>query len=564
MSAKLHVLDFDLGPYAEAAKFAKAHKDAKPPYIPQYIKLKFPVMLQCHSVKKPDRASFWIYKRGAWRQKKEYFSLMERDCKKISDMIVAATKDASPMRWTKLSSLVWEDIVYTGSHAFKEFDFEIWQKRRKIPVFFPGKIATIDYDTGAIDWIDSTPEMGNLWTVDTFPVDMPTPIFDKFMSFAMADNKDFSKLLLQIAGACLTPLHLEGFYVFLRGEGKTGKTTFQKILRVVLGATNTTFLPLDMIDGRTKERLASCLANLPSESSGGKPLSIETMMRGLASGEASACDPKFRDSYDITPVAKNIFAVNKMPILTDSSDGTWRRVIIVPFDQKVERPDSFFAQRLSDELPGICHKMLIGLQELVRAGGDFDTILPACAQAVKLRYRTDCDHVLGFFAEVLDRDCEDHYAELSIPSDRHAAPQGERYALEAPRRGWHRAYCKWCSETNRKPYGEREFSDRMSSREFRERSFGVHEFPRHKTQIIRVWRADDQEVETEWAKIIPFDTEKRAAAPPAPTGFTIHPYLCDQCTRYGATGSICSIGHHPTTVMDSCPDFEQKSKQAPF
>jgi putative DNA primase/helicase len=61
-------------------------------------------------------------------------------------------------------------------------------------------------------------------------------------------------------------------------------------------------------------------------------------LKKIISGEPVKVDTKFIPSYDARPFCKIIFSANDMPKIADTSNGIFRRLLLIDFDNVV--PDS--------------------------------------------------------------------------------------------------------------------------------------------------------------------------------------------------------------------------------
>lgn len=165
----------------------------------------------------------------------------------------------------------------------------------------------------------------------------------------------------------------EVFALFL-GNGRDGKTTLQNILRMLVGEENYSTVPLEHLNGRfQKQQTVGKLANIIGEVSDTARFP-ETDIKSFVSGEPFTVEKKFQDPTKEVPTARITAAANNHPFFRDSSDGIWRREILIPFKHQVpkSRVNPNYAKRSfwydNKEISGIFNWALAGLKDLRQTG----------------------------------------------------------------------------------------------------------------------------------------------------------------------------------------------------
>ena len=116
----------------------------------------------------------------------------------------------------------------------------------------------------------------------------------------------------------------------------------------------------------------------------------------LASGEPVEarklyCDPEMVENY-----ARLAFNTNSMPTSADSSHGFRKRLLLIPFEVKIDKSkaDPNLAKKLIKESPGILLWAIEGLQQLIRNGyklSESETL-----EQIDEEYKSDTDSVAQF------------------------------------------------------------------------------------------------------------------------------------------------------------------------
>jgi putative DNA primase/helicase len=116
--------------------------------------------------------------------------------------------------------------------------------------------------------------------------------------------------------------------------------------------------------------LKNKLLNISTEIETRVPLA-SNILKKIISGELIQADQKFNKNPVIfKPIAKHIFSMNEIPIITDKSWGFERRLIVIKFNQRFEgiNEDKFLDKKLEEEISGIFNWMLLGLKRVLDTG----------------------------------------------------------------------------------------------------------------------------------------------------------------------------------------------------
>ena len=141
------------------------------------------------------------------------------------------------------------------------------------------------------------------------------------------------------------------------------------------------------------------------------------------------------------PTAKLIFATNHLPQFSDTSDGIWRRMRVIPFLETIpeERRDRTLAKRIAnEELSGVFYWSLEGLRRLETQ--DSFSACPICDAHLD-SHRHDSDPI----AQFLDECC--------------IMGEGHRVLSES----LYKAYSGFVIEAGRRPVGKSVFGKRLAS-----------------------------------------------------------------------------------------------------
>jgi P4 family phage/plasmid primase-like protien len=189
------------------------------------------------------------------------------------------------------------------------------------------------------------------------------------------------RVILQLIGYCLCRNNkYERVFIFF-GQGSNGKSTLIHLIEHFLGFTNlhrnVSHVSLhDLAKSRFKPaELYGKLANLFADL-GNKKISSEHwgIIKMLISGDSMSVERKGRDPFEFTPSAKLIFSCNEIPELPDNTYATWRRLILIEFENVFEENrDTNLINKLitEEEMSGLLNLALQNLRQLIR-DNEFD------------------------------------------------------------------------------------------------------------------------------------------------------------------------------------------------
>jgi P4 family phage/plasmid primase-like protien len=219
--------------------------------------------------------------------------------------------------------------------------------------------------------LPNSPDYFNLSALPVAPAVTGThPTWDRFLSRTFGENAAAIDVLQEVFGYCLWPdCRFEKFFIF-HGPGNTGKSTVVETLQAVLGEANVGAISLDRLGGRFDlSGLVGKMANIIFDASE-IDRTAEGTLKALVSGEPVPVEQKHRAIQSLRLTAKHIIATNALPRFHDTSDGIWRRLVLLPFDNvcPVEERDPSLKGKLRGELAAIAGWALGGLARLLAQG----------------------------------------------------------------------------------------------------------------------------------------------------------------------------------------------------
>lgn len=215
-----------------------------------------------------------------------------------------------------------------------------------------------------------TPHTMNIISTNKLPYeydkDAQCPIFLQVLEDATGGDQVKKDIIQEFAGYCLTrDTRLEKI-LFLIGSAGSGKSTILEGIIAMLGDENVSSATIDKIcqpryTGLFIDKIANIASEIPKDISG-----YEESLKAIISGEKITVDTKFIPSYDARPYCKLIFAGNDLPAISDSSDGIFRRMLLIYLNNTVskEKMDVDLKSKIKKEGAGIFNWALEGYSRI--------------------------------------------------------------------------------------------------------------------------------------------------------------------------------------------------------
>ena len=225
------------------------------------------------------------------------------------------------------------------------------------------------------------------------------------------------------------------------GEGANGKGVLFHVLEQ-LGGTACMSLNVGLFRRELYQLadLAGKRIALCSEAGATQNLVEDAYIKMLVGGDTMNVRQIRKDPFLLKPTAKLWWAMNELPPVADTSEGFWRRVMVIPFNRQFAVNERILdlKERLDAELPGIFNWAMQGLRRL-RDRGRF--VLPAQVSTATDEYRHEANPVALFVEECCFTN----------------APIDQQVLASA----LYSAYSDWCKENNYKPHSSKNFSHEL-------------------------------------------------------------------------------------------------------
>lgn len=305
----------------------------------------------------------------------------------------------------------------------------------------PIRFDSLDTDPYLFNMVNGT---FDLRTIEKFPHDQITMItklspveYDKnavcpqwlaFLNRIFRNQKEKEQLISFLQRACgysLTGDTKEQVMFFLYGSGANGKSTFIDVIQYIMGdygaATESTTFTTQKGDAIRNDiaRLVGMRFVSASENST-ESLLDEALVKKLTGGEKISARFLHQEFFEFYPSFKIWWGFNHQPYIRDNTNSIWRRILLVPFEEKIpeKEQDKKLALKLHNEASGIFNWMVDGLIEYNRIGLQPPEVVKAATQ----EYREDQDILHDFIKECcitiddIKKENGDISKDLSIPA----------------------------------------------------------------------------------------------------------------------------------------------------
>lgn len=266
------------------------------------------------------------------------------------------------------------------------------------------------------------------------------PIFKMFLDRVLPCKK-LQNILLEFMGySFLKEMTIEKM-LLLFGTGRNGKSVVNDVIHAVFGKENvTSFSVTSLCDskGQTRPFIENNLLNYSQEFGSGKfDLDI---FKTLVSNQKIEVKKLYQNPYIIENYGRIASNCNVLPRVTENKDAFYRRLIILPFKEKIpeEEIDINLASKIiSNELSGVFNMIIDGMKRL---GEQNKFTYSEIVEEELRKYRKDSNSVLTF----LD---DENYIPLKT----------EKVKIS----DFFQTYNNYCAQNNYQPFAMGKFKEQL-------------------------------------------------------------------------------------------------------
>lgn len=308
------------------------------------------------------------------------YAIKRRDSKYIT----AALKEAHPMVEIDQRQLDADEFLLNTPSATYDLRIGLPSAHEHTPADFITKQTTVDPSDDGMD----------IWQ-------------DALETFFCADN-ELIDYVQEIAGlSAIGKVCVEGL-IIAYGEGRNGKSTFWNTLSRVLGAYSGNMSADTLTVGckrNVKPELAEAKGKriiIAAELEEGMRLNTSNVKQ-LCSTDEIYAEKKYKDPFSFVPSHTLVLYTNHLPKVGAIDAGTWRRLIVIPFNAKIEGSSDIknYADYLFNKAGGAILKWIMtGAKRVIEK--DYHIVKPAVVEAAIQKYKDNND----WLSQFLDECCE--------------------------------------------------------------------------------------------------------------------------------------------------------------
>ena len=308
------------------------------------------------------------------------YTIKRRDSKYIT----AALKEAHPMVEIDQRQLDADEFLLNTPSATYDLRIGLPSAHEHTPADFITKQTTVDPSGDGMD----------IWQ-------------DALETFFCGDN-ELIDYVQEIAGlSAIGKVCVEGL-IIAYGEGRNGKSTFWNTLSRVMG-TYSGNMSADTLTVGCKRNVKPELAEakgkriiIAAELEEGMRLNTSNVKQ-LCSTDEIYAEKKYKDPFSFVPSHTLVLYTNHLPKVGAIDAGTWRRLIVIPFNAKIEGSSDIknYADYLFNKAGGAILKWIMtGAKRVIEK--DYHIVKPAVVEAAIQKYKDNND----WLSQFLDECCE--------------------------------------------------------------------------------------------------------------------------------------------------------------
>ncbi|WP_350343247.1 phage/plasmid primase, P4 family [Proteinivorax tanatarense] len=308
------------------------------------------------------------------------YAISRRDTRKIA----ATLKEAQPMLSIDIKDLDTDEFLLNTPSA--TYDLKKGISMEPSPSHFITKQTAVD------------------------PSDNGRSVWQDMLNITFLKDKELIEYVQRVAGlAAIGKVYIEAL-IIAYGEGRNGKSTFWNVIARVLGSYSGN-ISADVLTVGNRRNVKPELAEakgkrllIAAELEEGMRLSTSNIKQ-LCSTDEIYAEKKYKDPFGYVPTHTLVLYTNHLPKVGAIDEGTWRRLIVIPFEAKIEGSSDIknYGDYLYKEAGGAILKWIIeGAEKVIK--DDFKIDLPKKVKEAIKSYKENNDWMAHFLEECCEVD----------------------------------------------------------------------------------------------------------------------------------------------------------------
>ena len=215
-------------------------------------------------------------------------------------------------------------------------------------------------------------------------------------------NKDteIETLLYQVINDAAHPNYSRKKAIWLYGSGSNGKSTYQDVIKNIVG--NDCYSTLKFNEFSERFRLHALIGksvNIGDDVNAGVRVDDSSNFNSIVTHDSVTIEEKYKSPYHTTLYCTLIQSTNEMPTIRNKTNGTYRRMLIVPFENQFEdTPENGEIKENYIKSKEVLEWILAKALSM-----DFKQFInPNASKALLEEYKADNDAILAFKQDVFD------------------------------------------------------------------------------------------------------------------------------------------------------------------
>ncbi|WP_212573569.1 phage/plasmid primase, P4 family [Streptococcus sp. 11-4097] len=268
--------------------------------------------------------------------------------------------------------------------------------------------ATYNLRNGLRDYHEHDPKDYITKITTVSPGDEGLGLWKETLATFFCNDQELIDYVQEIIGMTAIGKVYQEHMIIAYGGGANGKSTFWNTIARVLGSYSGK-LSADALTMNNKRNVSPELAELKgkrlviaSEMAEGMRLNTAVVKQITSTDEIQA-EKKYKDPFHFVPSHTLVLYTNHLPKVGANDDGTWRRLVVIPFNAKITGRSDIknFADYLYDNAgPAILSWIIEGAEKAIKA--NFKTSVPKAVKNSVKSYR-EANDWLGHF---INESCE--------------------------------------------------------------------------------------------------------------------------------------------------------------
>ena len=242
------------------------------------------------------------------------------------------------------------------------------------------------------------------------PSDEGAELWEDALELFFCGDRELISYVQEIVGlGAIGKVYIEAMIISY-GEGSNGKSTFWNTIQRVLG-TYSGGMSADALTAGCKRNVKPEMAELKgkrliiaAELEEGMRLNT-SVIKQLCSTDEIQGEKKYKDPFHFSPSHTLVLYTNHLPRIGASDTGTWRRLIVIPFNAKIKGSGDI--KNYSDYLfkkagPAVLKWIIEGAEKVIKH--NYHLEYPKCVRETIDAYKEDNDWLGDFISECCDVD----------------------------------------------------------------------------------------------------------------------------------------------------------------